>query len=44
MDIPKNCAECPNTNTCAAPHYGGSRCEFEEAIIEKILKGGEQNE
>jgi hypothetical protein len=37
MNIPNNCNECPNTNTCNAPHYGGSRCEYEKEIIEKTL-------
>ena len=43
MNIPKNCSECPYTSVCAAPHYGGSRCQYEKPIIEKTLKGGEQN-
>lgn len=37
--IPKNCAECPYTNTCPSPHYGGDGCKHEEAI-----KGGENYE
>lgn len=37
MSIPKNCAECPYTSVCHAPHYGGSRCEYEQAINEKTL-------
>jgi hypothetical protein len=37
MNIPKNCAVCPYTSICHAPHYGGSRCTFEKEIIEKIL-------
>ena len=38
MNIPKNCSECPNTNTCAAPHYGGFRCQYKEAICSKTIK------
>ena len=42
-DIPKNCAECPCINTCPAPHYGGSRCKYEEMInILRIGNIGEQ--
>ena len=37
MDIPKNCAECPNTHICAAPYYGGSKCQYEKEINEKTL-------
>ena len=44
MNIPKNCSECPNTNTCAAPHYGGSRCAYEKEIINAILEGGKCND
>ena len=44
MNIPENCRECPYTNTCNAPHYGGSRCQYEKEIIEKTLKGGEKHE
>ena len=38
--IPKNCAECPYTNTCPSPHYGGDGCKHEEAIH----RGGVSNE
>ena len=44
MTIPKNCSECPYSGICHAPYYGGSRCEFERAIIESTLKGGEKHE
>lgn len=30
MAIPKNCDECPLTNTCPAPHYCGDGCKYEE--------------
>lgn len=43
MNIPKNCAECPYTSVCHAPHYGGSRCAFEKEIINAILEGGKRN-
>ena len=39
MDIPKNCAECPYTETCTAPHYGADGCKYEKAI-----QGGENYE
>lgn len=39
---PKNCCECSQYKTCTAPHYGGSRCKYEELInkkrIEEMLK------
>lgn len=38
MDIPKNCFECPNTNVCHAPYYGGSRCQYEKEINNEIIK------
>ena len=42
MNIPKNCAVCPYTSICHAPHYGGNRCWYEDTIkastIEKTLK------
>jgi hypothetical protein len=44
MNIPKNCSECPYTSVCHAPHYGGSRCEYEKEIVEKTLKGGEEHD
>ena len=44
MDIPKNCDECPTTEICPAPHYGGDGCRHEEEINRKTLKGGEQHE
>ena len=28
--IPKNCAECPYTNTCPAPHYGADECKYKQ--------------
>lgn len=37
MDIPKNCRECPHTNNCPAPHYGGAGCKHEDAIKEKTI-------
>ena len=39
MDIPKNCAECPYTETCPAPHYGADGCKYEKSI-----QGGENYE
>lgn len=36
---PNNCAECPHTNTCPAPHYGGDGCRHIEAITDAILSG-----
>lgn len=30
MDIPKNCAECPYTNICPAPHYLADECKYKE--------------
>lgn len=44
MNIPKNCAECPYTSICPAPHYGGNRCQYEKEIVEKTLKGEERHE
>lgn len=48
MDIPKNCAECPYTNTCPAFHYGADMCRHETEIkhntINETLKGGERHE
>ena len=38
MNIPKNCLECANTGTCAASHYGGSRCRYEEQINRRTLR------
>lgn len=38
MDIPKNCSECPCTSSCPAPHYGGSRCTYEEEIYQKTIE------
>lgn len=39
MNIPNNCAECPYTNICPAPHYCGDGCRYEQEI-----RGGEQHE
>ena len=43
MEVPKNCGECPHTSSCPAPHYGGSRCQYEQEInrktIDEILTG-----
>lgn len=48
MNIPKNCAECPYTNICPAPHYGVEGCRYEKTLkyktITEALKGGENNE
>lgn len=44
MNIPNNCSECPYTSICVAPHYGGIRCQYENEIIERTLKGGEKHE
>ena len=44
MNIPKSCTECPYTSICTAPHYGGSRCQYEKSIIEATLRGGEKHE
>ena len=38
MEVPNNCWECPFTDVCAGPHYGGDECAFKEKI------GGEQHE
>lgn len=42
MSVPKNCSECAYSGICHAPHYGGSRCQYEDTIktrtIEKTLK------
>lgn len=38
MSTPKNCAECPYTNICHAPHYGGAKCRYEKAITEATLE------
>lgn len=27
MNDPKNCAECPYTETCTAPHYLADECK-----------------
>lgn len=40
--IPKNCAECPYTNTCPAFHYLADGCKYEEEINQS--KGRNQNE
>ena len=42
MDIPKNCNECPHTETCPAPHYGADGCKHEEKINQS--KGREHYE
>lgn len=39
MEIPKNCRECKHYEKCHAPHYGGSGCQYEKAIIEAIISG-----
>lgn len=48
MEAPRNCDECPYTNTCPAPHYGGDRCRYEKVIknntITETLKGGGNHE
>ena len=30
MSIPENCAECPYTETCPAPHYLADDCKYKE--------------
>jgi len=32
MEVPKNCRECEHDASCTAPHYGGSRCQYKDAI------------
>jgi hypothetical protein len=39
MDVPKNCAECPFTDICLGPHYGGDERQYKE-----IRRGGDHNE
>lgn len=38
MDIPKSCNECPYTDTCPAPHYGGDGCRYEETINQRRIE------
>ena len=38
MNIPNNCKECPHTNICRGPHYGGSYCVYRSDIAQKALK------
>ena len=48
MNIPNNCAECPYTNICPSPHYGGDGCrhgkEIKNNTINETLKGGDSYE
>lgn len=37
MNIPNNCAECPYTNICPSPHYGGDECKYENEIREQTI-------
>lgn len=37
-EVPKSCRECPRTNRCRAPHYGGSRCRYAKEINDKTIK------
>ena len=37
MNIPENCWECPETERCPAPHYGGDGCLHEEVIKSEII-------
>lgn len=37
MAIPKNCDECPETDICPSPHYGGDGCEYEQEINSKTI-------
>ena len=38
MNIPNNCKECPHTNICRGPHYGGSYCVYRSEIVQEALK------
>lgn len=38
MNIPENCSECPYTNACHAPHYGGTGCDYKETIVAKTIE------
>ena len=51
MGVPANCWECQHRESCRAPHYGGSKCEYAKEITVALIaaiqnqnpKGGKHN-